>query len=784
MKKQTAYYRLFICALAVCSAFQEHMFVVFCKAKILLVLKFSVLSALFLFLSIRSFSQVILSGVVMESKPVVPIEGATVTILPSQQQTVTDERGRFRLKVSSTTSRLLITAIGHETKSMTTKELKDSGGLVTLVSANIQLSSITISAAAGEQYRPISKLDIKMRGINNSQEVLRMVPGLFIGQHAGGGKAEQIFLRGFDLDHGTDINIAVDGMPVNMVSHAHGQGYADLHFLIPELIDNVTFKKGTYYAEKGNFATTGFVDFKTFNALPNSSIKVEGGLFNTVRTVGMFNLLNADARAKGQSAYIASEYMYTNGYFDNPQNFNRFNLFGKYYGALNKHNTLSFSASTFGSKWNASGQIPNRAVESGLIGFYGALDPNEGGKTSRSNVNALLTSTLNNGSYFKNQLYYSHYNFELYSNFTFFKEDPVNGDQIRQKEKRNLYGYNCSYHKTFYAGNTQIGSEVGANVRLDRTGNTELSRTKDRSITTAQLMLGDISENNLAGYVNETFTFSPAFSANAGLRYDHFYDQYLDKLKGDSLGKASASILSPKVSFYYHVSDKAQIYFSNGKGFHSNDTRVAVAQKGLQILPAAYGSDLGTILKPAKNLLVNAALWYLWLDQEFVYVGDEGVVEPSGKSRRYGTDLSLRYQPVNWLYADVDLNYSHGRSVEEPKGQNYLPLAPVFTSIGGLTVKTNRGINASLRYRYMSNRPANEDNSIVAKGYFVTDAFVNYLKKKYEIGLAVQNLFNVKWKETQFDTESRLYNEPAPVSEIHFTPGTPFFAKLSLTVLF
>jgi outer membrane receptor protein involved in Fe transport len=209
-----------------------------------------------------------------------------------------------------------------------------------------------------------------------------------------------------------------------------------------------------------------------------------------------------------------------------------------------------------------------------------------------------------------------------------------------------------------------------------------------------------------------------------------------------------------------------------------------VPQNGLEILPAANGSDLGTILKPAKNLLLNGALWYLWLDQEFVYVGDEGIVEPSGKSERYGADISVRYQPLQWLYADFDINYSHGRATDAAKGEDYLPLSPRITSIGGVTFKTKEGINFSFRYRYMSDRPASDDNTLVAKGYFVTDGFVNYQRKKFEIGFAVQNIFNVKWKETQFDTESRLKNEPIPVSEIHFTPGAPFFAKASFTYLF
>ncbi len=462
-----------------------------------------------------------ITGSVIDQTTSVPVEGATVVLLPANQISLTDERGRFYFKSFEHYSQLKITSIGHETTTLSINDLFKNNNTIRLKNTVVQLSNVTVSAGANDQYRPISKLDIKMRGINNSQEVLRMVPGLFIGQHAGGGKAEQIFLRGFDLDHGTDINIAVDGMPVNMVSHAHGQGYADLHFLIPELIDNVTFKKGTYYAEKGNFTTTGFVDFKTFNSLPKNSIKVEGGMYHTFRTVGMLNLLGEKARAKNQSAYIASEYMYTRGYFDHPQDFHRVNVFGKYYGALNKYNSLSFSASVFSSKWNASGQIPDRAVESGLIGFYGALDPNEGGETSRKNVNALLTTTLKNGSYFKNQLYYSDYHFQLYSNFTFYKEDPVNGDQIRQKEHRNLYGYNGSYHKTFYAGSTQIASEMGANIRMDRINNSELSRTKDRSITTAHLTFGNIAENNLAAYISETFVFDSRYSINAGLRYSN-----------------------------------------------------------------------------------------------------------------------------------------------------------------------------------------------------------------------------------------------------------------------
>ncbi|WP_028787917.1 TonB-dependent receptor [Terrimonas ferruginea] len=729
-------------------------------------------------------AQMIIQGTVIDSKRNIPLDGAMVQTQDAKSSALSDERGVFTISLQDSTVNLIVSSVGYHTQTISITGLKNADRQVLLMPNDIQLSEVKITGMAGEQYQSVSKLDIAMRGINNSQEILRMVPGLFIGQHAGGGKAEQIFLRGFDIDHGTDINIAVDGMPVNMVSHAHGQGYADLHFLIPELIDHVNFKKGPYYAEKGNFTTTGFVDFKTLNSLDHNQVKVEGGMFNTWRGLGLFNILNEKARQKSQNAFVAAEYMHTKGYFDSPQHFNRINLFGKYNGKLNSNNTLTASGSYFASKWKASGQIPDRAVEAGLIGFYGAIDPNEGGLTGRGNANLSLLTTLNDGSYFKNQVYFSHYEFELFSNFTFFKEDPVNGDQIRQRENRNLYGYNGSYNRIFNTKTLQIKSETGVQVRNDQTKNSELSRTKDRTTVTEPIMLGDISELNIAAYQNLTFIPSAQFNMNVGLRYDHFSNAYTDHFNNDERGNAKAGIVSPKLSFNYHPSSSIQVYLSGGKGFHSNDTRVVVPQRGLRILPAAYGSDLGTVWKPAKSLLVQAAIWYLWLDQEFVYVGDEGIVEPGGKTRRIGTDLSIRYQPLSWLYADVDFNYSHARAVEEAKGEDRIPLAPRVTSIGGLTIKTNKHISFSARYRYMGDRPANEDNSVIAKGYFVADAFINYSREKFDVNLTVQNVANVKWKETQFDTESRLFYEPSPVSEIHFTPGTPFSARLGFTYRF
>ena len=729
-----------------------------------------------------------ITGTVYDQATNLPLRGVTVQLTGINKSTVTDELGHYRFDgLTPASYKIDLSHVGFRAQTVDVVVQDDQTTTVKTILSNatVELSEVQVSAQRAHDQQLISSLDIKLRPITNSQEILRMVPGLFIGQHAGGGKAEQIFLRGFDLDHGTDIRLTVDGMPVNMVSHAHGQGYADLHFVIPELVEGVDFKKGPYRADKGNLNTAGWVDFRTRTALDRSFIKLETGQYDTYRVVAGLDLLGQSGRAKNQSAYLASEYSYTNSYFDNPQNFKRLNVVGKYHGHLSPNTNVTFTGSTFWSKWNHSGQIPDRAVASGLTGFFGSIDPSEGGETSRTNFNAQFVTGTPRNHVIKNQFFYSNYTFELYSNFTFFKEDTINGDQIRQKEHRNLFGYNGSYSTETNIGKTHWITTIGAQYRQDITHHTELSHTKNRLEMLNPIRFGNVNELNAALYADELIQVSNRFTVNAGVRIDYFRSQYEDLLALAITKKhATQAIVSPKLNFYYTANPRLQLYLNTGKGFHSNDARVVTAQNGREILPAAYGSDLGVIFKPFPKLLVNAAAWYLWLAQEFIYVGDEGVVEPSGRSRRQGIDVSVRYQLTKSLYADLDLNTAKPRAIDAESGQNYLPLAPTFTSTGGLSLKTQSGFSGSLRYRFISDRPANEDNSIVAKGYFVNDLQANYSRKNYTLGLSVQNLFDVRWKETQFATESRLKGETVPVEEIHFTPGTPFFARLSLTYFF
>jgi hypothetical protein len=752
-------------------------------------LKIFALSILLLSFGGLYAQQKTISGTVIDSATRMPVNGITVILNPVNRTDITDEAGHFSFKKAGPTAQsVTVTAVGYQKRIILLTDL-GRNPLICLSPKQTLLTDVVITANNPNPYKAISETDIKLRGVSNSQEVLRMVPGLFIGQHQGGGKAEQIFLRGFDNDHGTDINMSIDGMPINMVSQAHGQGYADSHFIIPETIESTDYQKGMYNAEKGDLSVTGFVNFNTINAISTNQIKIEGGQFNTYRVLGIVNLLGEKAKANNQSWYAASEYRYSDSYFDNPQHFKRFNFFTKYHGRLNANNWLTISASTLYSKWKASGQIPESAVNDGTVGFYGALDPNEGGITSRTNVNAQLLTTLSNHDIIKNQLYYSRYKFDLHTNFTFYLVDTVNGDEIRQRETRNLYGYNGSYQHESYIGNTKLITEAGINTRLDMTKGSELSHTVNSLTLIDPIKLGDITELGAGAYLNETLQFSSKFSMNAGLRFDQFYYRYNNKLATDStlngigVYTANNNIVSPKLNFYYQANDKTQFYLLTGKGFHSNDTRVVVAQGGLQTLPAAYGVDLGTVFKPAKNLLFNAALWYSYLQKEYVYAGDGGSVEFSGRTRRIGFDLSGRYQPLKSLYFDADVNYAHGRSLDDPAGANYIPLAPVWSSTGGITYTCKNGFNGSLRYRYLGNRAANTDYSLIAKGYFINDLVLNYTWTKYEIGLTINNLFNVRWMETQFETVTRLKNQ-APVDGIAFTAGTKFAALLHLSCFF
>jgi outer membrane cobalamin receptor len=740
-----------------------------------------------------TYAQKIYKGRVIDGITRQPIEYAHISSNISDKTTETDKYGNFQLSLPADSATLVISCIGC-TDNQIKVESFSKRVIIPLKRGAIDLKEVRISLSQNNNsFHVISNLDLNLRPVNSSQDLLRLVPGLFIAQHMGGGKAEQIFVRGFDADHGTDLNISVDGLPVNMVSHIHGQGYADLHFLIPETVSTFDFGKGPYYTDKGDFTTAGYINYTTKDALSKSMISLEGGQFNTFRVAGVIDLLSSKAKQNGENAYIAGEYNYTDGAFKLPEKYKRTNLFGKYTKQLGENNKLSLSASTFTTSWVASGEIPERAVAAGTtaidakgnpfivpqianpINRFGTIDSAEGGKSTRVNAIAKLSTNLKNNWTLENQLYYTHYTFLLHVNSTFFAGDSINGDLQQQQEAREMFGYNGTLAKKSYSGNVLLTSLIGLSSRFDRTYGSNISNVTEQYQFLNQVIAGDTRQNNSSTYLDETLE-SGKWLFNVGTRLDYFNFNYHDSTK-------TSIIVSPKVNIQYTANSTMQFYLKAGKGFHSNKAAAVIGNNGLQTLPAAYSADLGLNWKPIPHLYINAALWYLYLQQEFV-LSDDGNVVPGGKTKREGIDFSARYQLSKWLFAGLNVNLARPRLADSVKNTGYLALAPTFTSTGGLDFKFDNGVNGGLSYRYMHSRPGNNTNTLIADGYYVTDLKINYTQKRYEIGLTIENLFNIKWNEFEAEEVSRLRGETTPVDQMSFTPGTPFFAKLRVAVFF
>lgn len=731
----------------------------------------------FLFLVTQWSTSQTLSGLIVATENN-GIEKVQLVNLRTKLSTYTNEFGNFTIENCAINDSIQCSKIGFQDFVFIITDFSNRTYKMKIVP--FQLDQVVVNNSFNAT-NIISQIDIKTFPVISSQELLRKVPGLFIGQHAGGGKAEQIFLRGFDIDHGTDIAIDVDGLPVNMVSHAHGQGYSDLHFLIPETVQKIDFDKGAYLASKGNFATAGQVSFQTKKVLDSDLISAEIGQFNTQRLLGMFSVLNKP----NQNAYIATEYQKSDGPFESPQNFKRINLFSKYNLEFANQSELSLTASYFKSNWNASGQIPNRAVDSGLISRFGAIDDTEGGTTSRTNV------MLKHKKFFKDNwesatsFYISHYQFNLFSNFTFFLNDPINGDQINQKEERNSVGFESQIRKKSAYRGLNITTNAALGFRNDVMPNTVLSHTKNRETVLDLIQQGAITETNGFGYISSEI-IAGKWTINPALRFDLFGFNYLNRLVTQPQKQTELqTIWSPKINLLFKENDNLNFYFKAGKGFHSNDTRLIMEQTGKAKLPSSLGFDIGSSYKPFSRFLVNTALWYLHLEQEFVYVGDAGIVEPSGATLRKGFDFGLRYQITNKLFINADYTYTDAKSIDAIKAENKIPLAPKTTLVAGINYRAEKGFFGSIYSRYLGDRPANETNTIVAKGYCITDMNVGYaFNSGIEVGAIIQNIFDADWNETQFATESRLFNEASAVTEIHFTPGTPFNGRLFLKYKF
>ncbi|MDN5941635.1 MAG: TonB-dependent receptor plug domain-containing protein [Nitrospira sp.] len=626
-------------------------------------------------------------------------------------------------------------------------------------------------AASSQQFIPDKEIILQPQG--RPSQVLRLIPGFLAVEHSGGaGKADQYFLRGFDADHGTDVAFFTDGMPINLRTHAHGQGYTDLNFIIPETIEGLEVSKGAYLPEYGDFATAGAVNFKTRQVVQEGVAQGTGGQFDTQRYLLMFSPTKDKVRT-----LFAAEGFYTNGPYEHDNAYFRGNLLGKMTTNLTSRDELSLTATYQQSKWNASGEIPLRAVTDGTIGRFGAIDPSEGGNTLRSTARLNYHYDTTSGGQFFANAYGQYYRLDLFTNFTFFLNDPVNGDGIQQSDRRVIYGGDIGYkHKGEVLGVPSIGT-VGFQTRVDnihaRLG-THTTRTPTGLTTDS-----DILEASYAPFVKGEVQPISWMRLVGGLRAETFTFDVSNRCATcaeQPTGRTSSSIVLPKMNLILGPWAGAEFFANYGEGFHSNDARSAVAP-GSSPLARAKSYEIGVRSKPLgpQGVELTATLWRLDLESELVFVGDEGTTEIRGRSRREGVEVAARGQVAGPLYVNGSVTWTKA----EFRNGDAIPLAPELLAYGAVILRWPEGLTSQVQATYLGVRPLVEDRSVKSPSWVEFDLTERYqLPVKLSHGrleafFFIKNLLDTQWEQAIFSFDSRLRSETAAVNDIHFVPGNP-----------
>ena len=587
--------------------------------------------------------------------------------------------------------------------------------------------------------------DFLLRPRNTPEDVLRVVPGLVLAQHQGGGKADQLFLRGFDADHGTDVSVNLDGIPVNLPSHAHGQGYADLHFLIPEVIERIEFTKGPYFADQGDFDTAGAVNLVTRKRFEGSQLTVQSGLFPTLsgeRSDGTPRLFSG-WRVLGLAApegaplqpWFAAELYGTGGPFLTSERLERYNVFAKATHALSARASLSLLVTAYASSWVGSGQIPARLVDSGVLDRFGAVDPTEGGATQRQQAILALTVHPDATSTLTASLSMLRYSLTLFNDFTFQAVDPLHGDELEQDDRRTSLFANLRYQRSDRPElfGTRIRAETGLGVQLRSDEiSSGLWKVQRRSRLAGcgtgggdppapnpnPCVATDTAQTGAAVWVQEELRLNRWLRLVLGLRSDLFVFDVQSRRPDGTIDAGQPgplpptvqrSIQSPKASLVFSPLDQLDVYVNFGTGFHSNDARSVIESGGAGALPRAVGYEVGARSRLLEGKLeLAAALWRLDLASELVWSGDAGGTTPSAATRRDGLDLEGRWQLLPWLFADLDVSLARSRFKADSGNGNAVALAPPRIVTGGLTAQHPSGLRAALRVRHIGERPGSQ----------------------------------------------------------------------------
>jgi hypothetical protein len=644
-----------------------------------------------------------------------------------------------------------------------------------------ELTGIAGSASEGR----VGQVQFDTRPFLRPGEVLEVVPGVVVSQHSGSGKANQYFLRGFNLDHGTDFSSFVDGVPINLPTHAHGQGYMDLNWVIPEIIDYVTFRKGPYYADVGDFSSAGTAAFHLVTTLPEGLVKVGIGQDDYYRVL----IAQTPQIGPGHLLYAFETNLY-NGPWDHSEHVHKFNGLLKY-TIERGPSTFSLGFTAYSNTWDSTDQIPQRAVDQGLISRLGVIDPSDGGRTSRFSLYSAW-SYKGDKSLTQANAYLIYYRLHLLSNFTFFLDDPVNGDQIEQSDRRMVAGGNVAQTwSTTWLG-AAMDHTLGLQVRHDAIPEVALfqTRERDRLSTTRN---DNVHETSVGFYYQNQTQWLPKVRTVLGVREDVFVFDVNSDIAVNS-GNKTDSIFSPKLSLIFGPWASTELYLNGGFGFHSNDARGTTltvdpktgdpAQR-VNPLVRTKGAELGVRSTWVPGLNSTLAFWYLTLGSELVFDGNAGITAPSRASRRYGVEWANFYQPVPWLTLDFDLSHSYAKFTEDDPVGNYIPGSIETVIATGAAINLPNGVFGSLRARYFGPRPLIEDNSVRSKSTTVVNLETGYKYKHIRAQLEVLNLLNSRDHDIDYFYVSRLPGEPAEgVADLHFHPVEPRTVRLSLTYKF
>jgi len=643
-----------------------------------------------------------------------------------------------------------------------------------------------VGIATASSQGAITARQLDARPIMRSGDVLETVPGLVISQHSGEGKANQYYLRGFNLDHGTDFATTVAGMPVNLPTHGHGHGYADLNFLIPELVSGVQFSKGPYFADQGDFATAGSANINYASVLERPIVRVGGG------GEGFARALVAASPSVGPGHLLgALEVEHNDGPWDRPDDYRKVNGLVRY-SRGDAVNGLSITGMGYRAKWNSTDQIPLRAIDEGLLDRFGGIDKTDGGDTYRYSGSFEWQRMGNNAS-LKVSGFGFGYDLNLFSNFTFFLDDPEHGDQFQQADHRFVSGARATYRRVGRWAGREVLNTLGVQLRNDDITNVALYHTESRRRLDTVRQDG-VLQTSGAGFAQNETAWTPWLRTLAGVRVDGYHFR-VDASDSDNGGARSAGIVSPKGGAAIGPFHGTEFYVNAGLGYHSNDARGATITRdpstGARVDPVtplvrAKGAEVGVRTVAARHLHSSVTLWTLSLASELVFVGDAGTTEPSRPSRRYGLEWANYFTPKPWLTLDGDVSWSQARFADADPAGDRIPGSVGTVISAGATLDSVRNVFGSIRLRFVGPRALVEDDSVRSKATSLVNLEGGYrLAKNVKLAVDVFNLLDAKDSDIDYYYTSRLLGEPSGgINDIHLHPTLPRTARVNLVVGF